>query len=144
MGLDMYLTAEKRLHPRRDEEESRAINALFPEVESSAIEVKFDIGYWRKANHIHKWFVDNVQGGTDDQKECFVSDSELKTLLDLCKKVSENHDLAAELLPTTGGFFFGSTDYGDYYFEEIEKTIKIIEKALALNDDFYLKYSASW
>lgn len=25
-----------------------------------------EIGYWRKANHIHKWFVDKVQGGDDD------------------------------------------------------------------------------
>lgn len=25
-----------------------------------------EIGYWRKANHIHKWFVDCVQDGEDD------------------------------------------------------------------------------
>lgn len=24
------------------------------------------VGYWRKANHIHNWFVENVQDGEDD------------------------------------------------------------------------------
>lgn len=42
------------------------------------------VGYWRKANHIHKWFVDNVQDGEDDCKEYRVSIEQLHKLRDIC------------------------------------------------------------
>ncbi len=45
--------------------------------------------YWRKANHIHGWFVDNVQGGTDDGRTYFVPWDKLRGLLKLCKKVTK-------------------------------------------------------
>jgi len=152
MGLDMYFTAQKKLWPMpkedcEDRKKCNSIRELFPEIktdESSNIEVAFDIGYWRKANHIHKWFVDNVQNGQDDQEKHYVDDDELKMLLILCKKVLDNHDLAEKLLPTQGGFFFGCTEYSDYYFECIESTIKVVENALALDGKYYLKYQASW
>ncbi len=37
-----------------------------------------DCGYWRKANGIHAWFVQNVQEGEDDCKEYYVSQSKLE------------------------------------------------------------------
>jgi hypothetical protein len=49
------------------------------------------------------------------------------------------------LLPTADGFFFGSTDYDEYYWSEIEETAKGLEKVLKLDTDkwdFY--YRASW
>lgn len=51
------------------------------------------IGYWRKANHIHKWFVDNVQGGNDDCSDYEVSKGKLEALLCLCKVVKDNSKL---------------------------------------------------
>lgn len=45
-----------------------------------------------------------------------------KELLDRCNKVLSNHDLAEELLPTKEGFFFGSTEYDDYYYEQVQHT----------------------
>ena len=51
----------------------------------SAIEE--DVMYWRKANHIHGWFVDNVQNGVDDCKSYRVSWDKLRELLGVCKKV---------------------------------------------------------
>lgn len=48
-----------------------------------------DVMYWRKANHIHAWFVDNVQSGVDDQRECYVSDDKLRELHSVCRKVIE-------------------------------------------------------
>ena len=46
------------------------------EIEGKKLPIEFDrlsyideeVGYWRKANAIHKWFVDNVQDGNDDCK----------------------------------------------------------------------------
>ena len=43
--------------------------------------------YWRKANHVHKWFVDNVQDKKDDCGEYKVEVSKLKELLKICKKI---------------------------------------------------------
>ena len=47
------------------------------------------VGYWRKANQIHKWFVDNCQDGEDDCRQAYVSLNQLKELLSLCKQIKE-------------------------------------------------------
>tara|TARA_R100000365_G_C2707526_1_gene43980 strand:+ start:30 stop:530 length:501 start_codon:yes stop_codon:yes gene_type:complete len=51
--------------------------------------VEEEVMYWRKANHIHKWFVDNVQSGEDNCERYFVSEENLRQLLDVCNKVIE-------------------------------------------------------
>jgi hypothetical protein len=50
-------------------------------------------GYWRKANQIHKWFVDNIQGGNDDCGEYSIDSSSLQKLLDTVKEVIDSCDL---------------------------------------------------
>lgn len=52
-----------------------------------------EIGYWRKANHIHKWFVDNVQKGEDDCREYIVERNQLGDLLHTVKDVLEHSKL---------------------------------------------------
>jgi hypothetical protein len=51
---------------------------------------------------------------------------------------------APELLPPQSGFFFGGTEYDEYYFQDLEKTRKMIEDVLAEPEggDFY--YQSSW
>ena len=106
-----------------------------------------NIGYWRKANQIHEWFVDNVQDGADDcdyHRE--VTEDDLKSLLETCQKVLDCPTLAEELLPTTSGYFFGGMDYDEYYIEDIKETIKIIENALQTTDfaTQMIYYCSSW
>lgn len=57
-----------------------------------------------------------------------------------------NPEIAEGLLPTTSGFFFGSTDYDEWYIQDLEYTIKIISKVLEeVNfDENYIVYSSSW
>ena len=55
---------------------------------------------------------------------------DLEELLDLCKRVNENNNLAEQLLPTLEGPYFGETDYDEYYFEVIETTITYLEDLL--------------
>ena len=48
------------------------------------------VGYWRKANQIHNWFVENIQNGEDDcdyHRE--VTEEDLEELLALCNKIKE-------------------------------------------------------
>ncbi len=52
------------------------------------------IGYWRKANEIHNWFVENVQDGEDDC--CYhreVTQEDLEELLNVCNKVLASCEL---------------------------------------------------
>lgn len=52
------------------------------------------VGYWRKSNEIHNWFVENVQDGVDDC--CYhdeVTRETLEELLDICKRVLASCEL---------------------------------------------------
>jgi hypothetical protein len=100
---------------------------------------------WRKFNALHKWFVDNVQEGVDDCKECFVDESDLKMLLETLTYVYENKDTAETILPTAQGFFFGSDDIDKYYWEEVKSTIIQLKDLLEEDNksaSFY--YRSSW
>ena len=156
MGLDMYLNAKRYMSPhfdKGDADKQKAIADLFPELaelpgrfgdKSPVKEVTAEVGYWRKANAIHDWFVKNCQGGEDDCRNAHVSSEDLAALRDICRKVLDDRDQAAELLPTASGFFFGSTEYSQHYFEDLEHTIKIIDVALSLPDSWDFEYHSSW
>ena len=106
-----------------------------------------EVGYWRKANSIHRWFVENVQDGIDDC--CYhreVTKEDLEELLDICHEVICNPDLAELRLPTQGGFFFGSTEYDEYYIDDLINTIDMIVKILETTDfdKEMIYYVSSW
>ena len=73
---------------------------------------------------------DEYDNPIDDCRPVEITVDKLEALLDTCKKVLADHSLAGSLLPTTDGFFFGSTEYDDYYFGELEQTVEIIEPVL--------------
>ena len=105
------------------------------------------VGYWRKVNAIHQWFVDCVQDGIDDcDYHNEVTKEDLEELLDTCQRVLDDHSLADELLPTQSGFFFGDTEYDEYYFADIEDTVDIIKNVLETTDfdKEMIYYVSSW
>lgn len=104
---------------------------------------------WRKANQIHNWFVENVQGGVDECHTYVVSRSQFESLLEDCQYVAEHNfdpEIAQEVLPTVSGFFFGSTDYDDVYQEDVEETINVINNILDTTDfeKEIITYQSSW
>ena len=190
MGLDMYLSATKDVadYPHSKKEESKQFAGVLAAVglddshcrrcRTPALDVKVTVAYWRKANHIHQWFVEHCQGGTDDCRDAYVEREQLEELLQLCQQVlgtletvdGEIHTattyhpdgrvehstqpgrvvahpkIAADLLPTQQGFFFGGTDYDEYYMKDTQETVTVLEAVLA---DERLKgwdfeYHASW
>ena len=106
-------------------------------------EVKFTLAYWRKANQIHAWFVNEVQQGVDDCNEYKVSGSQLNALIELCKEVLEkrNDNFSSANLPTQAGFFFGDTEYTDYYYSKVEDTIKQLSN---IKTNGIYSYESSW
>lgn len=102
---------------------------------------------WRKANAIHQWFVDNCADGEDDCKPVYVPRGQLEELLNTIQTVLLDRDKADELLPTQNGFFFGSTEYGEWYWEDLERTRKELSKLLETSKDdkeASFIYEASW
>jgi hypothetical protein len=182
MGLDMYLT--KRLYVGAEYEHRKVTGKIDIKIDGKKLPVNFSkisyieerAAYWRKANQIHQWFVDNVQSGNDDCGRYDVSKEQLRQLIDLCKqvqakakvvegqvlngetwskgehtynyepgKVIVNQDEIAEILPTASGFFFGGTDYDEYYMQDIQSTIDQLEPLLADEEEYpEYTYQASW
>jgi hypothetical protein len=149
MGLDMYLTAKRYVSEYNEPDKviSTEIMRHFPELakDQTIQEISVRVGYWRKANAIHKWFVDHVQEGTDDCGNYYVSRDQLTALRDVCERVRDwPGKLAAEQLPTTSGFFFGGTDYDEYYMQDVDRTIQIIDSCLKLPGSWDFEYHSSW
>ena len=151
MGLDMYLTRKIYVQQwdHKDPSEKFEVTVTkggVPFLNSSdgISYIIQKVGYWRKFNALHDWFVQNVQDGVDECQEAYVSKEKLEELLTILNEIKDGDiKKAEELLPTASGFFFGSTKYDDWYFENVNETIPIIEKAISYHDsDIY--YQSSW
>jgi hypothetical protein len=149
MGLDMYLTKKTFIGANYKHRDVKIkIDCTIgdkkivfnPEQISEITEL---VGYWRKANAIHNWFVQNVQEGKDECEETFVPIEKLNELKNLCQIIIKNKDkkLIEEKLPPTEGFFFGSTEIDEYYFDDLKETVNIINY-LDADGDYY--YQSSW
>ena len=117
-----------------------------------------EIGYFRKVNFLMQFF---AYYGNCEYKE--ISRDELEELQDKCLIISEmkpcrtefhksegvwemdrvsniyseaDKKRCAEILPTTSGFFFGSTDYDEWYFEDVKEVLNWVTGVLKnLEDD---------
>lgn len=166
LSRKVYIREKERLGLKK-----AGIKNINPEKVNYIIE---EAGYWRKANAIHQWFVDNVQDGNDDCKDYEVYSDKMEELVETCKKVIKASKLvkgkilmsttytqgketknfedglvikdpkvAKELLPCQEGFFFGGTDYDEYYLNDLKYTIEVLEKALKDTSADY-EYHSSW
>jgi len=183
MGLDMYLSKKTYVKNWDYMEPGERIEITvkkgentFPGIDTSKITyIEEEVMYWRKANQVHNWFVENVQNGEDDCGNYYVSREQLEELLNVCKEVLANSKLvegeivngerfeegkwipikeegkyiedtsiAKELLPTSSGFFFGSQDYDQWYYEDIKDTVEVLEAELAKKSSANYYYHASW
>ena len=174
MGLDMYLT--KKTYIGAHYEHRKVTGSIDIKIDNKKIDIDFNkvseiteqVGYWRKANHIHNWFVQEVQDNIDECQESWVPTEKLQELLSLCQdiyiqlddnnmedieKIDEyskkkytirefkNKDDILKSLPPTCGFFFGSYHIDKWYKQDIKDTIDILEP-IKNSDDIY--YQASW
>lgn len=133
MGLDMYLYGVRYFSEYDDTNDlDKSEKHLVEEI------------YWRKANAIHNWFVLNVQEGTDNCASYYVSKEALERLMQICDKIIEEPSLAKLVLPTRGGFFFGPTEYDNYYMEEVKYTRNQLKRLLEEDNYDWYCYQSSW
>ena len=101
----------------------RERNELHDEIIAS--DPRTEIAYFRKVNFLMTYF--GYEGNCEYK---LIEKAEVEELIDRCKKVLDNHELAGELLPTASGFFFGSTNYDDWYFLDVENVRMTFERML--------------
>ena len=177
----MYLSKKTYVKKWGHEKPEEAFNVTvqkggvtYPNIKSERISyITEEIMYWRKANQIHGWFVQNTEELEADRKY-YVTKVDLEVLLETCKKVLEllatapktttqvvggwkngeqymvdvevyDNDILQDILPPTQGFFFGSDTIDEWYKEQIVETIKFLEEELpTCDDDADFEYYASW
>lgn len=134
--------------------------------------IKFQAGYLRKANAIHALvsnFGDDLTNVYLDEESL---ESMLKTInetLDIAEVAKgkikygqrfvdgkwedvlqdgeyvKNAEEVAKKMPTMEGFFFGSTEYDEYYLMDLRDAKKIVENCLTLSKQgFDIYYQGSW
>jgi len=162
MGLDQYLTAKKYVAKWNYDGgfDNRVITQEFQDLlpmdtpditrygQFAGITIEYPVVYWRKANAVHNFFVQEVGEAVDDCREMYVHRDVLVDLRERCVEVinaDDMEEMAKEVgLETVSGFFFGDTEYGEWYKEDLKLTVEICDFVLALPEEYSLHYQASW
>ena len=89
MGLDMYLYKNSSKYRMKDGSLAEGMeNVEFDRFGcTNRVTIVSNVMYWRKANAIHDWFVQNVQSGVDDCNEYDVSKEDIRKLIGCCQDV---------------------------------------------------------
>jgi len=101
---------------------------------------------WRKANAIHGWIVSNW-GDEDNCTPIHLPMQAIVDLRDVCAEVVRvgTTEVAEELLPPTPGFFFGSNEVDDWYWENVKETLAFLNELISTSDEHQeFEYQASW
>lgn len=131
MGLDMFL--------RTKDKQGNMVDSNFY--------------YWRKANQIRNWFVEHLDGFNydDNCKEFIVPKETIYQLLDDIKIVLDdrnhiNGTAHKEIMPISQGFFFGGTEYDDWYYMQLRETYDDLTELLKdfEFDNYDIVYNEWW
>lgn len=160
MGLDMYFYATNSFGNFHESEVDKIYQMLdlplFLEIPPPYIEARLQVGYMRKANHIHNWIIENLANGLDECQIIYLSVDDLKPLKEACEKVIDIYKtrgeewlnvLAPDILPTRAGFFFGSYDYDEGYIQgckEFLEIYKLMSNHFFVEKGYTFHYEASW
>ena len=170
MGLDQFLEARQYISKRDWSGIEKMENKDYPIVEamtkpgvvdpdaSGGITLEYTAVQWRKANAIQRWMECELAGGEmENCRDYPIYHEQLKALRDDCRAVLDAHvqkadvsEVAEErnLLPQPG-FFFGSYDMDDWYFEHLDYTVLSINRlegagALDPESSVSFAYRAWW
>lgn len=151
MGLDMYLYAEKHRFERSDWGEMGKVKypddlkALVKRTPYVSITEKYLIGNWIGAEAIDFWITKNCNEEfcRDGMNRYVLTEDDVSALVEDCKKVLSNPDLAEKVLPEPYNIYTRS----ERYFTDIQYTVDLREDVLALLEEspgWSISYEASW
>lgn len=104
---------------------------------------KEEIAYFRKANSLQGYFEE--KNHIDNLEYHRISKEDAEDILSRVTQVLNDISLAPKLFPSCGGFFYGSTDYDEWYIDDLKSIQEIFSKILEeWNDKECEFYYQSW
>lgn len=135
MGLDINVTKIAKSMVKTNTNSWKDYEKLIDELNDIDCENFEFLAYFRKVNFLFEFFSGSLN---EDETTAVITRWEMEELIEKCEFVLNNRDKASEILPTCDGFFFGSLDYDDYYFESVAKVLLSFQVILENYSDDYL------
>lgn len=92
-----------------------------------------ELAYFRKVNFLIPFFEGFFNTEIENLEDLELTRESIEELKDRCESVLKDYTLAKDLLPTQEGFFFGSTNYDEYYYDDVED---VLDNCNALLQEF--------
>ena len=135
MGLDINVTKIAKSMVKTNTNSWKDYEKLIDELNDIDCENFEFLAYFRKVNFLFEFFSGSLN---EEETTAVITRGEMEELIEKCEFVLNNRDKASEILPTCDGFFFGSLDYDDYYFESVAKVLLTFQVILENYSDDYL------
>lgn len=142
MGLDMYMSAVKDSDVNKVFIQDDDVETVYTIHEDTDFDLINQIGYWRKANAIHKYFYDEYieRGGFGDFNCEYLELN--KEQLDHFKTALSNYlNKDKSQFEPMSGFFFGEQKI---YDTDMMDALKYVKEALSYLDDGYRIFYHAW
>lgn len=150
MGLDMYFSS--KIYIGADYEHRDVTGIIDIKIQGRPVDIDLSKvssiilheGYFRKFNALHGWLVENIQGGIDNCQDSYFPEEKQEELMTICEKILEakSDEISQSLLPTTTGFFFGNQEYDEYYYNNVQELLDLLNRWK--KEDKIIYYAASW
>lgn len=98
----------------------------------------------RKCNMLHTWVSAYCEREPENCEEIKLPRSAVEKMISDVEIVLSDPTLGPTILPTTDGFFFGSTEYDDFYLAKIEDVAVRLSDMLVEHDDVRWFYYVEW
>lgn len=123
LGIEDRLHIEEHLYTNEKNEVVKYVTAERKDTS--------DVMYFRKHNWLLPFF-----GYVENCTNKVISKDDVELFISAAEKVLEKKDVetAKELIPTESGFFFGNTEYDEWYFKGIEKDLEEFRNCFANMD----------
>lgn len=135
MGLDINVTKIAKSMVKTNTNSWKDYEKLIDELNDIDCENFEFLAYFRKVNFLFEFFSGSLN---EEETTAVITRGEMEELIEKCEFVLNNRDKASEILPTCDGFFFGSLDYDDYYFESVAEVLLSFQVILENYSDDYL------
>lgn len=110
-----------------------------------------ELAYFRKVNFLVGYFLGDDYDDSDNLSPVVIDKEQVEELIDICKQVLEKKDdeYSMEVLPPTGGFFFGKYEIDEDYYRNVEYVKEIFEEQVlpefdTLEDDETITIKCWW
>ena len=89
----------------------------------------YSLKHFRKVNFLVGYF-EELGLDVENQTPLSINKEDVEELIRRCEEVLKDHSVAEDLLPTTPGFFFGSLEYNEDYFKDVQDVLEYLKNNL--------------